>query len=214
MNDEKYIFLTDAAEKKKTARAIRNTNRTGKGPIRFPSDYMTKKERDAMNGEVATYNLHRPMKWKEFMSMPMDLQKQYIEWLDQVFDVGDNTLASMFGVSQNTINLRRKTLGVQVGKRRGRKSKEQIIRWETFLREERQEVEAEQGEKQENAPQSSGICRTPQKEENPPKKESEIEKPFGVATGSFDAFASPAELAQMLSVIAGTDRRQYTVKFQ
>ena len=54
MNDEKYVFINDCAEKKRTARGIHNKRtHAGKGgKVIFPSDYLTRKEREAMNGEV------------------------------------------------------------------------------------------------------------------------------------------------------------------
>jgi len=207
MTDEKYLFLRDAAEKKNVARSSFNTGKRGRGAVKFPSDYMTKKERDALNGEMSTYNLRKPMKWKEFMSMPEDLQKQYIQWLDQAFNVGDRFLAEMFGVSQKTINLRREALCVQCHGRKGKRPNDTILRWETFLN----------GDKPQEKPHET---KQPLEEQRPGPVEQVEEakptegKPFGVAAGSFDAFASPAELAQMLSMIAGTERRQYSVKFR
>lgn len=46
MNDEKYVFINDCAEKKRTARGIHNKRtHAGKGgKVIFPSDYLTRKE--------------------------------------------------------------------------------------------------------------------------------------------------------------------------
>lgn len=45
MNDEKYVFITDCAEKKRTARGIHNkrTHNGKGGKVLFPSDYLTRK---------------------------------------------------------------------------------------------------------------------------------------------------------------------------
>ena len=71
MTDEKFVFVSDCADKKRTARGIHNKRtHAGKGgKVIFPSDYLTRKEREAMNGEVKTYALNRPMRWKAYKSM-------------------------------------------------------------------------------------------------------------------------------------------------
>lgn len=78
MTDEEYIFRTECAEKKRTARGSFNRlSHAGKGGrVKMPSDYMTKKERDKMNGEVQSYNLNSPMKWMQFKRMPDDIQRE------------------------------------------------------------------------------------------------------------------------------------------
>lgn len=121
MNDEKYVFITDCAEKKRTARGIHNKRtHTGKGgKVRFPSDYLTRKEREAMNGEVKTYSLNRPMLWKEFKLLPDDIRREYIEGLQKRFDVQQKDLAAMFGVSVQTTCLETEKLGITFP-RRGR----------------------------------------------------------------------------------------------
>ena len=65
MTDERYTFVQDVKEKKRTARGYHNKVRRG-GAMKLPSDYLTKKERDAMNGECVTISLDRPMKWANF----------------------------------------------------------------------------------------------------------------------------------------------------
>lgn len=94
MNDEKYVFITDCAEKKRTARGIHNKRtHAGKGgKVIFPSDYLTRKEREAMNGEIKTYALNRPMRWKEFKLLPDDVRREYIENLQKRFDVQQKIL--------------------------------------------------------------------------------------------------------------------------
>ena len=106
MTDEKFTFIEDLREKKKTATgAHHKRTHCGKGgAIRFPSDYMTKKEREAMNGEVKSYKLNDPMSWKEFKAMPDDIKIAYIKALRQRYNVSDTALAGMFGVSQPVVS--------------------------------------------------------------------------------------------------------------
>lgn len=121
MNDEKYVFITDCAEKKRTARGIHNKRtHAGKGgKVIFPSDYLTRKEREAMNGEVKTYALNRPMLWKEFKMLPDDVRREYIENLQKRFGVMQKDLAAMFGVSVNSVALETKKLGIKFPHRGG-----------------------------------------------------------------------------------------------
>lgn len=121
MNDEKYVFITDCAEKKRTARGIHNKRtHAGKGgKVIFPSDYLTRKEREAMNGEIKTYALNRPMRWKEFKLLPDDVRREYIENLQKRFDVQQKDLAAMFGVSVKTVGLETKKLGIKFPHRGG-----------------------------------------------------------------------------------------------
>lgn len=72
VTDEKYLFLTDCAEKKRTAHSCHNRKtHAGKGGrVRLPHNNLTKKELEAMNGEVKSYRLNDPMTWREFSLLP------------------------------------------------------------------------------------------------------------------------------------------------
>lgn len=134
MNDEEYTFVTDCAEKKRTAWGAHNKrSHTGKGGrISFPSDYLSKEERQKMNGECVTYSLNRPMMWKEFKRMPDDIRRQYIEGLQTRFDVMQIDLSEMFGVTPNTIGLEMKKLGVKFKHRSGMKINANKGAWRDF----------------------------------------------------------------------------------
>ena len=81
MKDETYAFISDVKDKKITARSARHTRtHCGKGGrVRFPSDNLSKKELQKMNGECKSFRLNDPMVWKEFKSMPDDLKITYIK---------------------------------------------------------------------------------------------------------------------------------------
>lgn len=121
MTDEKFVFVSDCADKKRTARGIHNKRtHAGKGgKVIFPSDYLTRKELESMNGEVKTYSLNRPMRWKEFKLLPDDLRREYIENLQKRFGVMQKDLAAMFGVSANSVGLETKKLGIKFPHRGG-----------------------------------------------------------------------------------------------
>ena len=115
MTDEEYIFRTECAEKKRTARGSFNRlSHAGRGGrVKMPSDYMTKKEREKMNGEVQSYNLNRPMQWEQFKQMPDDIKREYIKSLMEKFNPQQIAIAEMLGVSTRTLNnLCREQLGI------------------------------------------------------------------------------------------------------
>ncbi len=105
MTDEKYIYHKDIAEKKRTARGSFNRlSRTGKSRMKTPSDYLPKKERNKMNGEVKSYNLNAPMSWAEFRAMPKDIQAEYINGLIEKYSPTQTAVAKMLGVSYGGLN--------------------------------------------------------------------------------------------------------------
>ena len=98
-SDEAWDMISDSIDKKKTARSASSTRtHCGKrGAVKFPSDYMSRKELKAMNGEVETYRMNSPMSWEEFTKMPIDLQRTYIKHLREKFNAPDQYVAEMFG---------------------------------------------------------------------------------------------------------------------
>lgn len=100
MSNVLYEFLQDCHEKAITARSAKNRKRYPgkKGPVKLPSDYMTEKEKEALNGECKTYKLGAPMTWDEFSKMPDDLKAMYIKSLRRKFNVPDEELAVAMGI--------------------------------------------------------------------------------------------------------------------
>lgn len=62
MTDERFTFIEDCKDKKRTARGAHNKRtHCGKGgAVMFPSDYLTTKEKKAMNGECKAYRMNDP----------------------------------------------------------------------------------------------------------------------------------------------------------
>ena len=134
MNDIAYDFMQDCRDKKVTARSARSTRtHNGKrGAVKFPSDYLTKKERDAMNGKVETYRLNEPMKWEEFKQLPEDLMRGYIKAIRAKFNAPDSYIAEMLGVSHACLGNYIRTLGLGRGKNCGARTKwdkERFLAW-------------------------------------------------------------------------------------
>lgn len=99
MTDEVYEFMQDCADKKVTARSARNkrTHNGKGGRVRLPSDFLTKKEREAMNGECKSYRMNEPITWEEFNTWPKEHKITYIKLLREKFNAPDYAIAEMMG---------------------------------------------------------------------------------------------------------------------
>ena len=99
-SDEAWEYIQDCKDKKITGGSARNKRgKTGKrGGMKTASDYMTKKQLRALDGEVKTYRMGSPMNWGEFSEMPDDLKKMYIKNLRKKFNVPDEELAMAMGI--------------------------------------------------------------------------------------------------------------------
>lgn len=117
MKDETYLFHSDCREKKNVARSAKHvrTHRGKGGRVKFPSDHLSKKELNAMNGEVKSYRLNDPMSWDEFRSMPDDLKIAYIKALREKYNVPDSHIARMMGANTCSFSNEMGRLGLRVG---------------------------------------------------------------------------------------------------
>lgn len=124
MKDEEYCYVSDVRDKKVVARSARNARtHCGKGGrVKFPSDYLSKKELKAMNGECKSYRLNEPMTWAEFKSMPDDIKVTYIKLLQQKFNVPMSAIGKMLGVCQSVIQRESVRLGIAGGKGKAAKN--------------------------------------------------------------------------------------------
>lgn len=125
MTDEEYVFRSECADRKRTARGSFNKrSHAGKGGrVKMPSDYMTKKERDQMNGEVQSYTLRYPMKWEHFKRLPDDLKHEYLSAIISKYNPQREALAKMFGITPNTLYVTCREVGISFqngGTRKGR----------------------------------------------------------------------------------------------
>ena len=134
MTDERYVFMQDIKDKKRTARgAFNKRTHNGKGgPVRFPSDFMSRKEKKAMNGECKTYQINRPMTYREFKAMPNDLQITYVKQLRETFGATDVKIAEMLGTAKSTLCSRFEKLGLGRGTNCKRLSFNEVA-WEEWL---------------------------------------------------------------------------------
>lgn len=114
MRDEEYEFYSDSREKKSIANsAFKRRTHCGKGGrVRLPSDNLTKKELEKMNGETKSYRLNEPMKWENFKEMPDDLKAMYLKLLIQKYNPSATDIAKMFGCCGQSVLNYAKKLGI------------------------------------------------------------------------------------------------------
>ena len=100
ISDEAFDFMEDCKEKKIIGRSAHNRrgNCGKRGRVMLLSDILTKKQRESLNGECKTYHMNKPMNWDMFISMPTDLQVEYIKTLRKKFNVPDFQIAHMLDV--------------------------------------------------------------------------------------------------------------------
>ena len=121
MRDEEYVYRQGVKEAASIARnaRYRRTHNGKSGRVRFPSDYLTNKEKNAMNGNVESYRLNDPMSWKEFKKMPDDLKVTYIKLLREKYNPFDSAIADVIGINKVTFSQEIKRLGLGHGKKHG-----------------------------------------------------------------------------------------------
>lgn len=128
MND----FDFENMQKKRLARNAKYKKNGSKSrKCTMPSDHLTPAQKRALNGEVQTFDLSKPMTRAQFLAAPFDLQKEYIERLRERFRASDRMIGEMFGVTDTAVSLDRKRLGVETGKkmRATKAEREAFLNW-------------------------------------------------------------------------------------
>lgn len=133
MSEAHYELIQDCKEKKITARSARNTRtHCGKGgSVKFPSDYLSAKEKKKLSGECKSYRMNDPMTWEEFKALPDDLKVCYVKALRQKYGVSDSALADMLGISHPVLSRVFTDLGLNKGNGVGKRvwDKEGFMAW-------------------------------------------------------------------------------------
>ena len=197
MTDEKYTFVQEVRDRKRVARGAHNKRtHCGKGgAVKFPSDYMTRKELKAMNGEVKSYNINEPMKWAEFKALPDDIKIVYIKALREKFGVSDTIIAEeMLGITRRYVSLEVSRLGIGLG--HGKRQTFDKAGWMNWLYKGSEETH-------ENAPES--VCEvtheiTQASEENSTEATSKTIIP---CDGAMNFRGNANEILNTLSVLFG-----------
>lgn len=138
MKDAEYLFKQTELERKRIGRGDFNKKRQGGRQVRFPSDYLTKKEKEKMNGEVQTYSMEKPIDWETFKSWPDDLQKAYLLGLREKFGAKGREIGAMLGVSRESVFKRQRELGLRFPRHGGPELDRE--KWNAFLGKETEEA--------------------------------------------------------------------------
>ena len=138
MRDAEFLFKQTSAERKRIGRGDFNKKRQGGKQVRLPSDNMSRKEWEKMNGECKSYDMAKPVKWAAFKQWPADLQRNYLAGLQEKFNAKSGHMAAMFGVSTKTLVLLTQALGFKFS--RG-KAPLQKTAWYAFVNGEQVEEE-------------------------------------------------------------------------
>ena len=132
MSEITDMFYDECADRKRTARGAFNkrTHNCKRGGVKFPSDYLSKKEKNKMNGEIKVYKMNEPITYAEFKKYPDDLKKQYVNNLREKFDVSDTAIAEMMGINKRTLNRLLNIINASGGRRGSRKADyEEFEKW-------------------------------------------------------------------------------------
>ena len=100
MTDAEYLFKQDIREKKTTGYGAKHKKASVKGPkgCRMPSDNLTKKEKEAMNGEIVSWSPKAFYTWEEFKAFPDRIQKEYLLAICKRYSCGVRTaMRGIFG---------------------------------------------------------------------------------------------------------------------
>lgn len=135
MTDESYVFYSDIREKKKTATGARHVKRGSRSKkCTLPSDYLSRKEIEKMNGEATTVKLNEPMSWNEFIHLSKNLQEHYLNHLIVNHGATISSISTdLFERAKTTLPnyVRKHELSVDPVRRRSGKD---IQMWQKFLK--------------------------------------------------------------------------------
>ncbi len=112
LSDEEYTFRQDIREKKSIGRGVfakKNGSKSKKCTL--PYEYLTKKEREKLNGEVISFNPKVFYTYEEFKALPEEYQVKYVNSLLNRYNcslVGISTY--VFDRSRSTLNNHLRTI--------------------------------------------------------------------------------------------------------
>lgn len=102
-SDLEREFYQDCADKKRAAYGIHNKNRAGKGVVRLPSDYLSKKElKELMNSAVLTEDLSLPMPLASFRKLSAANKRTQLEIWGNVYGHTATVIGAVLGTCHST----------------------------------------------------------------------------------------------------------------
>lgn len=104
MNEVEYMLRQDAREKKAAGRGIYHKRSGSKTKfVGLPSDHLTAAQMKRRNGPVSTFNISKRLTYEEFKQLPTDLAQEYIDKLQQTYNVGSQGIAESLGITQSCL---------------------------------------------------------------------------------------------------------------
>ena len=133
MENVERLFNQEIRDKKSIGRNAKYMNRTGKGGVRMPSDYLSRKEKRNLNGPVTSYDMGKPMTYQNFKNMPEDLQRAYLQGIQERFHPTQRTIGELWGISHDSVGIWLRKLGVAPSGGRGKRADFDKDAWEAWI---------------------------------------------------------------------------------
>lgn len=144
MTDAQYLFVSDSREKKSVARsAVHRRGGSKSKKCTLPSDYLTEKQRKELNGAVESFDLNKFYTWTEFVTLPPDIQVEWMNHMIAKYDCGFTAIAqTVLDITGSAVRqyLAQKGTLARIAKKKGRTSGENLARLRDDLAAERGEV--------------------------------------------------------------------------
>lgn len=107
MDDARWDFLKNSADTKRTARSASKKNRTGKGAVRMPSDYLNREDKKKYmeSTMLSTTDLSAPMPYKRFKKLRPENQKMQLEIWGNVYGHSSSIMGKVMGCAQGTASV-------------------------------------------------------------------------------------------------------------
>lgn len=95
MTDEAFVFNQTVRERKATGYGAYHKKRKGGRTIRFPSDNLSRRERQQMNGEVVSFDPRKFYTAEEFLMLPPEHEATLINGYISRYDVGLSNISEI-----------------------------------------------------------------------------------------------------------------------
>lgn len=100
MTNEAYTMVETIKERKSMLSGARHKKGGSKSKkCTLPSDTLSKKEKEKMNGEMRVYNLRYPVNYNTFSEFPNDIKEEYIRQMQTRYLADQDMLAASFGMN-------------------------------------------------------------------------------------------------------------------
>lgn len=104
MTEAERLFRETEIERKRLGYGDKHKKRGGGRYVRLHSDRLSKKEREALNGECKTYKKKDFYTWDEFKELPSDLKVAWVNSIINRYGAGVETISEIvFGCSKRNL---------------------------------------------------------------------------------------------------------------